>query len=249
MSGPKSKVAVVTGASSGIGAATAVRLAEQGYQVVLGARRVDRLERVAEKCGGRAETLDVTDPESVEAFCATVDRCDLLVNNAGGALGVDPVASADEDDWLSMYESNVLGTLRMTKALLPKLIASGDGQVITIGSIAGQEPYPGGAGYNAAKHAVTAVTKVLRKEMLGRPVRVCQIDPGLVRTEFSLVRFGGDEERADKVYEGMTPLAAEDIAECVGWVASRPSHVNIDSMLVLARDQSSAQVVHRETGD
>ncbi|GAB2836952.1 SDR family NAD(P)-dependent oxidoreductase [Streptomyces daliensis] len=239
------KCAVVTGASSGIGAATAVRLAEQGYHVVLGARRVDRLERVAEKCGGRAETLDVTDPASVEAFCATVERCDLLVNNAGGALGVDPVASADEDAWLSMYETNVLGTLRMTKALLPRLIASGDGQVITIGSVAGQEPYPGGGGYNAAKHAVTALTKVLRKELLGQPVRVCQIDPGLVRTEFSLVRFGGDAERADKVYEGMTPLSAEDIADCVGWVASRPSHVNVDSMLVLARDQSSAQVVHR----
>lgn len=249
MSERRARVAVVTGASSGIGAATAVQLAEQGYDVVLGARRADRLERVAEKCGGRAENLDVTDPASVEAFCAAVERCDLLVNNAGGALGADPVAEADEDDWLAMYESNVLGTLRMTKALLPKLIASGNGQVITVGSIAGQEPYPGGAGYNAAKHAVTALTKVLRKEMLGQPVRVCQIDPGLVRTEFALVRFGGDEDKADKVYEGMTPLTAEDIAECVGWVASRPSRVNIDSMLVLPRDQSSAQVVHRQQQD
>ncbi|MGW8376535.1 SDR family NAD(P)-dependent oxidoreductase [Streptomyces sp. ODS28] len=249
MTEASSKVAVVTGASSGIGAATAVRLAEQGYRVVLGARRAERLEQVADKCGGRAESLDVTDPASVEAFCATVERCDLLVNNAGGALGTDPVAEADEDDWLAMYESNVLGTLRMTKALLPKLIASGDGQVITIGSIAGQEPYPGGAGYNAAKHAVTALTKVLRKEMLGQPVRVCQIDPGLVHTEFAKVRFGGDEERAEKVYEGMTPLSAEDIADCVGWVAARPAHVNIDSMLVLARDQSSAQVVHRRQQD
>lgn len=238
-------VAVVTGASSGIGAATARALAGDGYEVVLGARRVDRLETVAQECGGRAVALDVTDAASVEAFCAEVPRCDVLVNNAGGALGADSVAQADEDAWQWMYDVNVLGTLRVTKGLLGKLVSSGDGLVLNIGSIAAREPYSGGAGYNAAKHAVAAMTRVLRIELLGQPVRVTEIDPGLVQTEFSLVRFNGDQERADSVYRGMTPLSASDIAECVRWVASMPSHVNIDTMLVLARDQTSAQVVHR----
>ena len=240
-------VAVVTGASSGIGAAAAARLASEGFDVVLGARRVERLDDVASSIGpaSRALELDVTDPASVDAFCGAIDDCRLLVNNAGGALGRDAVADADEAQWTTMYESNVLGVMRMTKALLPKLIASGDGHVITIGSIAGIEPYPGGAGYNAAKHAVRAVMDVLRMELLGRPVRVSEIDPGMVEAEFSVVRFGGDEHAAAKVYEGMTPLTADDIADCIAWVATRPSHVDIDQIVVRPRDQARATMVHR----
>ena len=241
-------VAVVTGASSGIGAATAARLAADGFRVVLGARRAERLEAVAASIGSaaRALPLDVTDPVSVDAFCASVDECRLLVNNAGGALGRDAVAEADEEQWRTMYDSNVLGVMRMTKALLPKLVESGDGHVITIGSIAGIEPYPGGAGYNAAKHAVRAVMDVLRMELLGQPVRVSEIDPGMVETEFSVVRFGGDEAKAAEVYAGMTPLTADDIADCIAWVATRPSHVDIDQMVVRPRDQARATMVHRQ---
>lgn len=242
-----SRTAVVTGASSGIGAATARALAADGWQVVVGARRRDRIEALAGEIGGRARPLDVTDPASVDAFVAGIEACDLLVNNAGGAFGWAPVAEADETQWRAMYETNVMGTVRMTRALLPLLEASGDGTIVTIGSIAGHEPYPNGAGYNAAKFAVRAVMSALRQELLGRPVRICQIDPGLVETEFSLVRFGGDAERAARVYEGITPLSADDVAECVRWVASRPPHVNVDQLVVLARDQAGAQKVHRRT--
>ncbi|MBN2623761.1 MAG: SDR family NAD(P)-dependent oxidoreductase [Acidimicrobiales bacterium] len=237
--------AVVTGASSGIGAATARALAADGWDVVVGARRVDRLDALAAEIGARAHPLDVTDPASVDAFVRAVPECRLLVNNAGGALGLTAVAEADESQWRAMYETNVLGVVRVTKGLLGALEASGDGQVVTIGSIAAHEAYPGGAGYNAAKFAVRAVMAVLRQELLGRPIRVSEIDPGMVETEFSLVRFGGDAERAAAVYEGLTPLSADDVAECVRWVASRPSHVNIDQMIVLARDQASARLVHR----
>jgi len=237
--------AVVTGASSGIGAATARALAADGWEVVVGARRLDRLEALAAEIGARAHPLDVTDAASVDAFVAQVPACRLLVNNAGGALGLAPVAEADVDDWRAMYEANVLGVARVTRALLPAIEASGDGHVVTIGSIAAHESYPGGAGYNAAKFAVRAVVSVLRQELLGRPVRVSEIDPGMVETEFSLVRFGGDAERAAAVYAGVTPLTAEDVAECVRWVASRPSHVNVDQMIVLARDQAGARQVHR----
>lgn len=239
------KTAVVTGASSGIGAAAARALAGAGFDVVLGARRADRLAEVAAECGGTALALDVTDEASVAAFADRIDRCDLLVNNAGGALGLDPVAGADLGLWQRMYDVNVLGTVRVTQALLPKLAASGDGQVVVIGSIAGHQPYPGGGGYNAAKHAEAALTRVLRMELLGEPVRVCEIDPGLVETEFSLVRFDGDRERADAVYAGMTPLTAADVAETIAWVATRPAHVNIDQITIMPRDQAGAQLVHR----
>lgn len=239
------RTAVVTGASSGIGAATARALAAQGWHVILGARRVDRLEALAAEIGGTARHLDVTDAASTAEFCSLVESCDLLVNNAGGALGVSSIAEADDAQWLRMFEMNVMSTLRMTRELLPKLIASGDGQVITIGSIAAREAYKGGGGYNAAKHAVAALTRVLRIEMLGLPVRVSEIDPGMVETEFSVVRFGGDQARADSVYDGMTPLTAGDIADTVAWIASRPSHVNIDQVVMMPRDQSSAQSVHR----
>jgi NADP-dependent 3-hydroxy acid dehydrogenase YdfG len=237
--------AVVTGASSGIGAATAARLAHDGWDVVVGARRLDRLEAVAARTGARALPLDVTDAESVTAFCAEIPACSLLVNNAGGAKGLEPVAEADEDAWRWMFEANVLGVARVTKALLPALIASGDGHIVIVGSIAGLEPYPGGAGYNAAKFGVRAVGRVLRMELLGEPVRVTEVDPGMVDTEFSTIRFGGDAERAAKVYEGMTPLTADDIADCIAWAATRPSHVNIDQIVVMPRDQAGARQVHR----
>lgn len=239
------RTAVVTGASSGFGAASARALARDGWHVVVGARRMDRLEALAAEIDGQALPLDVTDVESTTAFCEAISECSLLVNNAGGAIGTTSVAQAIDEEWQRMWELNVMSTLRMTRSLLPKLIASGDGQIITIGSIAAREPYPGGAGYNAAKHAESALTRVLRLEMLGEPIRVCEIDPGMAETEFSLVRFAGDEERAAGVYHGMTPLTADDIAEAVAWVASRPAHVNIDQLTIQPRAQVSAQVVYR----
>jgi NADP-dependent 3-hydroxy acid dehydrogenase YdfG len=239
------KTAVITGASSGIGAATARALAGEGYHTVLGARRLERLEELAAEIDGEAIALDVTDPGSVESFAAAVGSCDVLVNNAGGALGLDSIAEADEEKWLTMYESNVLGQMRMTRALLPKLIESGDGHVVGITSIAAIEPYVGGAGYNAAKHAQRAMLRVLRQELLGQPVRVTEIVPGMVETEFSLVRFDGDEAAAARVYEGMQPLSAEDVAECIRWALAQPPHVNIDEIVVRPRDQATATSVHR----
>ena len=240
------RTAVITGASSGIGAATARALAGEGYRTILGARRIDRLQELAAENGGEAIALDVTDPASVEAFVAAADRCDVLVNNAGGALGLEPLAEADDEKWLQMYESNVMGTMRMTRALLPKLISSGDGHVVGVTSIAAIEPYRGGAGYNAAKHAQRAILRVLRQELLGRPVRVTEVAPGMVETEFSLVRFEGDEEAAAKVYDGMRPLSAADVAECIRWALAQPPHVNVDEIVVRPRDQATATDVHRE---
>jgi NADP-dependent 3-hydroxy acid dehydrogenase YdfG len=240
--------AVVTGASSGIGAATARTLADAGFTVVLGARRGERLDALAAEIGppAIARRLDVTDLASVSAFTEAVAECRVLINCAGGALGLEHVAQADEAHWQAMYDSNVLGTLRMTRALLPKLIASGDGMVVTIGSVASFEPYAGGAGYNAAKSAAKAMMDVLRIELVGQPVRVSEIDPGLVETDFSLVRFGGDVDRAKDVYRGITPLTAEDIAEVVAFVATRPSHVDIDTVVIRPRDQARVWLVHRE---
>lgn len=239
------KTAVITGASSGIGAATARALAGEGYRTILGARRLDRLEGLAGEIDGEAVALDVTDPASVESFAASVGTCDVLVNNAGGALGLEPIAEADEEKWLTMYESNVMGQMRMTRALLPRLIESGDGHVVGVTSIAAIEPYLGGAGYNAAKHAQRAMLRVLRQELLGQPVRVTEVAPGMVETEFSLVRFGGDEAAAAKVYEGMQPLSAEDVAECIRWALAQPPHVNVDEIVVRPRDQATATSVHR----
>src|SRR5579859_309609 len=238
--------AVVTGASSGIGMATARRLAAQGFTVVVGARREDRLRLLADELDGRAMRLDVTDRASVDEFCAAVAECRVLVNAAGGAMGRDRIANGADEDWQWMYETNVMGSMRMTRALLPALEASGDGHVVMVGSVAGYEAYIGGGGYNAAKFAVRAFTKVLRQELLGKPIRVTEIAPGMVRTEFSLVRLRGDERGAEAVYAGMTPLSAEDVADCVGFAVTRPSHVNIDTLVVLARDQSGAVTVHRE---
>ncbi|MEV0356657.1 SDR family oxidoreductase [Nocardia sp. NPDC050697] len=230
--------AVVTGASSGIGEATARRLAAQGYHVYVGARRLDRLRALAEEIGGTALELDVTSDESVAAFTDAIPAASVLVNNAGGAKGLAPVTEADLDDWRWMWETNVLGTLRVTKALLPKLIDSGDGLIVTITSVAAFHAYDNGSGYTSAKHAQAVLHRTLRGELLGKPVRLTEIAPGAVETEFSLVRFDGDAEKAAKVYEGIDPLVAQDIAEIVGFVASRPPHVNLDQITVAPRDQA-----------
>ncbi len=242
-------VAVVTGASAGIGAAVARQLVAAGFEVVIGARRADRLAQVADGLGGaaRALPLDVTDTESVNDFAAAVPECRVLVNNAGGALGLEPVAEFDEDHWRLMYEANVAGAARMIRALLPRLVASGDGHVVTVGSVAGIEPYPGGAGYNAAKFGTRAMMDVLRMELVGQPVRVTEVDPGMTETEFSLVRFAGDEARAAQVYEGITPLTADDVAACVVFAVTRPSHVDIDQLVVRPRDQARTHLVHRRS--
>ena len=244
--------AVVTGASSGIGAATAYKLAAAGHDLHLGARRVDRLKDLADQirtahpeCVVSVGYLDVTQPDSVTDFVAEISSADVLVNNAGGAIGTDSIAGSNDADWQAMFDMNVLGVLRVTRALLPLLRSSSCATVVTIGSIAAVEPYLGGGGYNAAKHAVRALTRVLRLELLGEPVRVCEIDPGMVETEFSINRFGGDTAKAAAVYEGLTPLSADDVADAVCWVATRPPHVNVDSMLMLATAQTSAQRVHR----
>jgi NADP-dependent 3-hydroxy acid dehydrogenase YdfG len=237
--------AIVTGASSGIGAATARHLASAGFRVVLGARRQDRLREVADETGGVALPLDVTDPSSVAEFVAAAGPCRVLVNNAGGARGLAPVVAADEDHWRWMWETNVLGTLRLTKALLPTLIASGDGHVVTITSVAATEVYDNGAGYTSAKHAQSALHRTLRGEVLGEPVRFTEVLPGLVETEFSLRRFDGDPERAAGVYEGLVPLTADDVADVVTFAVTRPPHVNLDQIVMKPRAQASATRTHR----
>ena len=243
-----SRTAVVTGASSGIGAATARALAADGFHVVCAARRRDRIEALAEEIGGRAVACDVTDRESVAGLAREVgDTLHVLVNNAGGAFGSDPVESADPDQWRAMYEVNVLGLLNVTQALLPALRASGDALIVNMGSTAGRIAYEGGAGYTAAKHGTQVVTETLRLELVGEPIRISEIAPGMVRTdEFAVVRFGGDQAKADAVYAGVPdPLVAEDVAAAVAWVASRPSHVNIDELVIRPRAQAAQHKVHR----
>jgi NADP-dependent 3-hydroxy acid dehydrogenase YdfG len=240
-------VAVVTGASSGIGEATARTLAAQGFHVVAVARRADRIRRLADEIGGSAVVADVTDDDAVAALAAGLTRVDVLVNNAGGAKGLEPIAEANLDNWRWMWETNVVGTLRVTRALLPKLVESGNGLIVTVTSIAALEVYDGGGGYTAAKHAQGALHRTLRGELLGKPVRLTEIAPGAVETEFSLVRFGGDEKRADAVYSGITPLVAADVAEVIGFVASRPSHVNLDQIVIRPRDQASASRFNRRS--
>lgn len=240
MSGPDAhnRVAVVTGASSGIGEATAKVLAGLGFHVVVVARRGERIAALADEIGGSAVVADVTDEASVAQLADRLERVDVLVNNAGGARGLEPVAEADLEHWRWMWETNVVGTLRVTRALLPKLIASGDGLIVTVTSIAALETYDGGSGYTAAKHAQGALHRTLRGELLGKPVRLTEIAPGAVQTEFSLVRFDGDRRRAESVYSGITPLTAVDVAETIGFVASRPPHVDLDLIVIRPRDQA-----------
>jgi NADP-dependent 3-hydroxy acid dehydrogenase YdfG len=251
-------LALVTGASSGIGAASTRRLATEGFHVIAAARRADRLDRLVKEIvdgGGRATavTADITRPSDVEALVGVVEELGgaltLLLNNAGGARGTDYVESASVEDWQWMYEINVLGTLRVTQALLPALERSGTGTVVVLSSTAGLIVYEGGGGYAAAKHAQTALAETLRLELNGRPIRVVEIDPGMVRTdEFALNRFGGDAEKAAAVYAGVpNPLTAEDIADCVAWCATRPHHVNIDRLVVRPLAQAAQHKVHRIT--
>lgn len=242
------RTAVVTGASSGIGAATARALAEEGYRVVCAARRVDRVHALATEIGGLAVACDVTDRDSVADLAAAAgEQVHVLVNNAGGAFGSDPIESADPDQWRAMYDVNVLGLLHVTQALLPALRASGDGVVVNVGSTAGRVAYEGGAGYTAAKHGTQVVTETLRLELCGEPIRVCEVAPGMVHTEeFSLNRYGGDREQADAVYAGVPdPLVAEDVADAIRWVATRPSHVNVDELVIRPRAQAAQHKVHR----
>jgi len=240
------KTALVTGASSGIGAATALLLAEQGWQVVAAARRLDRLTELASRAPGiRALPLDVTDGRSVEELAAAVPSCDLLVANAGGSWDLDPVGQADVELWARTYDVNVLGLVRTVQALLPALRAA-RGHVVVTGSTAGRWVYEGGGGYVAAKHAVAALRETLRLEEVGQGVRVSEVAPGMVRTdEFSLNRFAGDQARADAVYAGVDALTAEDVAECIAWVAARPAHVNVDLVQVTPQQQAAVHKVVR----
>src|SRR3954462_8845065 len=221
----------------------------EGFEVIAAARRADRLKALADETGCAAVRLDVTDSRGVEPLAADIEGCRVLVNNAGGAVGLDPIESASDDDWQRMYDVNVLGTLRMTRALLPKLVESGDGIVVTVTSTAGYGVYEGGAGYTAAKHAERALVETLRLEMCGEPVRVAEVAPGMVKTdEFSLVRFAGDRDRADAVYAGVPGvLVADDVADCITWVVTRPWNVNIDLMVVRPRAQAAQHKVYRES--
>jgi NADP-dependent 3-hydroxy acid dehydrogenase YdfG len=251
MAATKSKpVAVVTGASSGIGAATAKALASQGYRVVAGARRVDRVRKVVGDSND-AMHLDVTDKRSVEDFVRAVEKryrhIDVLVNNAGGALGLTPIADANDDDWISMWQTNVLGLMYVTRACLPLLRKARHGHIVNIGSIAGFETYKGGAGYTAVKHAVRAISRTLRLELNGEPIRVTEVAPGLVETEFSVVRFHGDRKAADTVYAGLKPLTAEDVADCIVFAVTRPPHVDIDEIVIRPVAQATSFQVARKT--
>jgi NADP-dependent 3-hydroxy acid dehydrogenase YdfG len=250
---PAERIAVVTGASSGIGEAGSRQLARAGFHVVAGARRTDRLSTLAEEVGATTLPLDVTDPASVDAFAAAVGErhghADLLVNNAGAALGLDPVADGRDQDWQTMLDTNVVGLLRVTRGFLPLLRAAPHAHIVNLGSVAGFEVYPGGAGYTASKHAVRAITDTLRLELNGEPIRITEIAPGMVETEFSRTRFAGDQSRADGVYAGVQPLTADDIADCIVWAVTRPPHVDIDLMVVRPVAQAASYLVARRSSD
>jgi len=250
MAATRRPVAVVTGASSGIGAATARALIKEGYTVIGGARRIDRVRRVVGESGVAME-LDVTDESSVKRFVADVGkrfgRIDVLVNNAGGALGLDPLERAKDEDWIGMWQVNVLGLMFVTRACLPLLRKAKVGHIVNVGSIAGFETYKGGAGYTAVKHAVRAISRTLRLELNGEPIRVTEIAPGLVETEFSIVRFKGDKTAAKNVYAGLKPLTADDVADCILFAVTRPPHVDIDEIVVRPVAQATTFQVTRKT--
>ena len=240
-------VAVVTGASSGIGAETARQLAGLGFQVTMVARRMDRLTDLAAEIGATAYQLDVTDRAAVDAFADTVPAVDVLINNAGGAFGADPVATSDPADWQAMFDVNVMGSLHMTQALLPKLIASGAGTLVFMSSTAGFVAYEGGGGYVAAKHGTHSMAAPLRLELVAEPVRVIEIAPGMVRTdEFAVKRLRGDRDKAAAVYQGVAePLTAQDVADTVAWAVTRPPHVNVDLLVLRPRAQAAQHKVDR----
>lgn len=245
------RTAVVTGASSGIGAATARTLAAEGFRVVCAARRAERLESLVAELGDAAVAVacDVTSDEDVACLAEVAGgRVHVLVNNAGGALGLEPVAQGDVALWQQMYDTNVLGTLRVPKALLPALVAAdGEGVIVNVGSVAGFTAYEGGGGYTVAKHGVHVMSETLRLELVDQPVRITVVAPGMVQTEeFSLTRFGGDKERADAVYAGVPgPLVAQDVADAIVWMATRPAHVNVDLLVIKPRAQAAAHKVQR----
>jgi NADP-dependent 3-hydroxy acid dehydrogenase YdfG len=239
------RIAVVTGASSGIGAATVRALASEGFETVAAARRLERCERLAAEVGGRALRLDVADPDSVAALAEQLPEVDVVVHSAGGALGLDPVEQADEAQWRQMWESNVAGVMRVTKALLPALRVGRDPQIVIVGSVAGVEAYEGGGGYTAAKHAAHALAQTLRLELLTDAIRVTEIAPGLVETEFSLVRFGGDPDRAAEPYSGLEPLQGADVAAAIAFCVTRPAHVDVDYLAIKPTAQATAKIAHR----
>jgi NADP-dependent 3-hydroxy acid dehydrogenase YdfG len=241
------RIALVTGASSGIGAASVRALAAAGLETIAAARRLERCEELAAEVGGRALPLDVADPDSVAALADAIDELDVIVHSAGGALGLEPVADADEARWRQMWESNVAGVMRVTKALLGTLRAGIDPQIVIVGSVAGVEVYEGGGGYVAAKHAARALAKTLRLELLEERVRVTEIAPGMVETEFSLVRFGGDERRAAAVYEGVEPLRASDVAEAIVFCVTRPPRVDVDYLGIMPTVQATAKIIDRRS--
>ena len=251
------KWVLITGASSGFGAAAARLFGAEGARVILGARRVDRLKAVADEArqagapAAEIHALDVTQTASVEAFVAWVrtltDKVDVLINNAGGAKGADKLADAKDEDWEFMFQTNVLGLLRVTRAVLPLMVNNPGSSILNIGSIAGRLAYEGGSAYCAAKAGELSITRALRLEINGTGVRVCTVDPGFAKTEFALVRFKGDEQKADKVYEGMNPLTAQDVAETLVWVASRPAHVCIDELVIKPTDQAAVYKTYRRT--
>jgi NADP-dependent 3-hydroxy acid dehydrogenase YdfG len=237
---------VITGASSGFGEAAARAFARLGHPLFLGARRIDKLRKVAAECGNAtAHELDVRSKESIDAFCAAAGAPEILLNNAGLALGRDPVATLKDEDLVGMVETNVVGLLRVTRALLPKMIAAGRGHIINLGSYAARGVYEGGAVYAATKHSVRVVSETMRLELSGTGIRVTEMDPGMAETEFSVVRLG-DEEKAKAVYKGFRPLTAEDVADAIVWVATRPAHVNISDLVMTSTDQASLTKVHRK---
>ena len=246
---------LITGASSGFGAAAARAFAREGAKLLLGARRTDRLQTVAAEAiklgaaDAQFSALDVSQTPSVNAFAdwarLRTDKIDVLINNAGGAKGLETVAEGKDEDWEFMMQTNVLGVLRVTRACLPLMVRNPGSSIINIGSIAGRVAYEGGSAYCGAKAAELQITKALRLELCGTGVRVSTVDPGMAETEFSVVRFKGDEAKAKKVYDGVEPLTAEDIAETLVWVASRPSHVCIDEMVIKCTDQAAIHKVHR----
>lgn len=244
---PFRPLAVVTGAGAGIGEAVAHRLADAGFRLLLGARREDRLRAVAARLDAEWCVLDVADESSVAAFCAGVDRAEVLVNNAGGARGMDPIADSRSDRWRWMWEANVLGLMQMTRSLLPALERSGRGHIVNISSTAGIEVYEGGSGYTSVKHGVHAISKTLRLELAGRPIRVTEVLPGMVETDFSLNRFEGDAARAAGVYQGVTPLTAADVADVVAFAVTRPAHVNLDEIVMRPLQQASAYKMVRRS--